>query len=232
MSKYNPVANAINYLFEEMGRWEAFTRFLDDVRICLTNNAAERAVRGVALGRKAWLFAGSPRGGDRAAFMYSLIVTAKMSDIDPQAWLADVLARLPVTLTGEQKPMRKLPGCWPSWARHLILNQGPVLRDIRDLRHLHVERERLTRDRTRLRDCDQPQDISLLMRQTMTQLSLAERQIAELDAETAKLIRIRKAMHAPDYRRTTMSAPGWTSAPSHQPETPVDGCLKSASAPR
>jgi hypothetical protein len=95
MSKHNPVAKAINYMFEEDGRWEAFTRFLDDGRICLTNNAAERALRGVALGRKAWLFAGSSRGGDRAAFMYSLIVTAKMNDVDPQAWLADVLARMP-----------------------------------------------------------------------------------------------------------------------------------------
>jgi transposase len=95
MSKHNPVAKAINYMFEEDGRWAAFTRFLDDGRICLTNNAAERALRGVALGRKAWLFAGSPRGGDRAAFMYSLIVTAKMNDVDPQAWLADVLARMP-----------------------------------------------------------------------------------------------------------------------------------------
>ena len=55
----------------------AFTRFLDDGRICLTNNAAERALRGIALGRKAWLFAGSDRGGERAAAMYSLIVTAK-----------------------------------------------------------------------------------------------------------------------------------------------------------
>ncbi len=95
MSKHNPVAKAINYMFEEEGRWEAFTRFLDDGRICLTNNAAERALRGVALGRKAWLFAGSSRGGDRTAFMYSLIVTAKMNDVDPQAWLADVLARMP-----------------------------------------------------------------------------------------------------------------------------------------
>jgi transposase len=95
MSKHNPVAKAINYMFEEDGRWDAFTRFLDDGRICLTNNAAERALRGIALGRKAWLFAGSPRGGERAAFMYSLIVTAKMNDVDPQAWLADVLQRLP-----------------------------------------------------------------------------------------------------------------------------------------
>jgi transposase len=107
MSKHNPVAKAINYMFEEDGRWEAFTRFLDDGRICLTNNAAERALRGIALGRKAWLFAGSPRGGDRAAFMYSLIVTAKMNDVDPQTWLADVLARLP------NLPISRLPELLP-----------------------------------------------------------------------------------------------------------------------
>jgi transposase len=95
MSKHNPVAKAIAYMIGKAGRWEAFTAFLDDGRICLTNNAAERALRGVALGRKSWLFAGSERGGERAAFMYTLIVTAKMNDIDPQAWLADVLKRLP-----------------------------------------------------------------------------------------------------------------------------------------
>ena len=75
-------------------RWAAFTRFLDDGRVCLTNNAAERALRGIALGRKAWLFAGSDRGGERAALMYTLIQTARLNDIDPQAWLADVLARI------------------------------------------------------------------------------------------------------------------------------------------
>ena len=72
----------------------SFTRFLEDGRICLTNNAAERALRGIALGRKSWLFAGSDRGGARAATIYSLIITAKMNDVDPQAWLADVLARI------------------------------------------------------------------------------------------------------------------------------------------
>jgi len=95
MSKHNPVAKAINYMLDGEGRWEAFTAFLDDGRLCMTNNAAERALRGIALGRKSWLFAGSERGGDRAAFMYTLIVTAKMNDIDPQAWMADVLGRLP-----------------------------------------------------------------------------------------------------------------------------------------
>ena len=72
----------------------SFTRFLDDGRVCLSNNAAERALRGIALGRKSWLFCGSDRGGRRAAAMYSLIVSAKMNDVDPQAWLADVLARI------------------------------------------------------------------------------------------------------------------------------------------
>ena len=76
-------------------RWTVFTRFLDDGRICLSNNAAERGLRGIALGRKAWLFAGSDRGGQRAAVMFTLIHTAKLNDVDPQAWLADVLARLP-----------------------------------------------------------------------------------------------------------------------------------------
>jgi len=85
------IVKAINYL---QRRWPAFTRFLDDGRVCLSNNAAERALRGVALGRKSWLFAGSDRGGQRAAAMYSLIVTAKLNNVDPQAWLADVLARI------------------------------------------------------------------------------------------------------------------------------------------
>ena len=57
-------------------RWDGFTRFLGDGRLCLTNNAAERSLRGIALGRKAWLFCGSDRGGQRAAIMYGLITTA------------------------------------------------------------------------------------------------------------------------------------------------------------
>jgi transposase len=91
LSRHTPVAKAINYM---LGDWTAFTRFLADGRICLTNNAAERALRGIAVGRKSWLFVGSDRGGQRAAFMYSLIVTAKLNNIDPKAWLADVLARI------------------------------------------------------------------------------------------------------------------------------------------
>jgi transposase len=91
LSRGNDLAKAMDYMLK---RWPAFTRFLDDGRICLSNNAAERALRGIALGRKSWLFAGSDRGGRRAAVMYSLIVTAKLNNVDPQAWLADVLARI------------------------------------------------------------------------------------------------------------------------------------------
>ena len=91
LSRHADVAKAMDYMLE---RWDGFTRFLDDGRICLTNNAAERALRGIALGRKSWLFAGSDRGGERAAVMYTLIGTAKLNDVDPQAWLADVLARI------------------------------------------------------------------------------------------------------------------------------------------
>ena len=91
LSRGNDLAKAMDYMLK---RWPAFARFLDDGRICLSNNAAERALRGIALGRKSWLFAGSDGGGQRAAAMFSLIVTAKMNDIDPQAWLADVLARI------------------------------------------------------------------------------------------------------------------------------------------
>ncbi|VDC32337.1 Transposase IS66 family protein [Pseudogemmobacter humi] len=110
MSPQNPVAKAIGYMLDGDGRCEAFTRFLNDGRVCLTNNVAERALRGVALDRKAWLFAGFPRGRDRAVFMYSLIVTARMNDVDPQAWLADVLTRLPNTTASRVNKL--LPWNW------------------------------------------------------------------------------------------------------------------------
>jgi transposase len=107
LSRHNDVAKAINYM---LNRWNTFTRFLDDGRICLTNNAAERALRGIALGRKSWLFAGSDRGGERAAVMYTLIQTARLNDVDPQAWLADVLAR--VNDHNIQKLDQLLPWNW------------------------------------------------------------------------------------------------------------------------
>jgi len=91
LSRSSAVAEPIDYMLR---RWDRFVRFLDDGRMCLTNNAAERALRGFALGRKSWLFAGSERGAERAAVMATLIMTAKMNDIDPQAWLGDILARV------------------------------------------------------------------------------------------------------------------------------------------
>jgi hypothetical protein len=108
LSRHAPVAKAMNYM---LSRWPSFTRFLEDGRICLTNNAAERELRGAALGRKAWPFTGSERGGDRAAFMYALIGTAKLNGVDPQAWLADVLARI------ADMPLSRLPELLPwNWA--------------------------------------------------------------------------------------------------------------------
>ena len=94
----------------ERNRWERFASFLDDGRICLSNNAAERALRGFALGRKSWLFAGSERGADRAAAVTTLIVTAKLNDVDPQAWLADVLAR--IASTPQSRRHELLPWEW------------------------------------------------------------------------------------------------------------------------
>jgi transposase len=92
LSSKSDTAKAIEY---SLKRWAALTRFLDDGRLCMSNNAAERSLRCVAVGRHNWTFAGSDDGGRRAAAMYTLIETAKLNDIDPQAWLADVLARLP-----------------------------------------------------------------------------------------------------------------------------------------
>lgn len=91
LSAKNELAKAIDY---SLKRWTALTRYLDDGRLCPTNNAAERALRGVAIGRRNWSFAGSDAGGERAAALYTLIETAKLNGVDPRAWLADVLARL------------------------------------------------------------------------------------------------------------------------------------------
>jgi hypothetical protein len=84
-------AGAIRYA---TSRWAALTRFVDDGRLEMTNNAAERAIRPLALGRKNYLFAGSDAGGRRAAILYTLIETCRLNDIDPEAWLADVVARI------------------------------------------------------------------------------------------------------------------------------------------
>lgn len=91
LSRSSEVLGPIDYMLK---RWEHFARFIDDGRICLTNNAAERALRGVAVGRHNWTFAGSQSGADRTAVILTLITTARLNDVDPQAWLADVLARI------------------------------------------------------------------------------------------------------------------------------------------
>jgi transposase len=114
LSRGHDLAKAINYILK---RPSAFKLFLEDGRVCLSNNAAERGLRGVALGRRAWLFCGSDRGGQRAAMMYSLIVTAKMNGVDPQAWLADVLARI------ASHPAHRLDELLPwNWGRCLSLH--------------------------------------------------------------------------------------------------------------
>jgi transposase len=107
LSRSSSVAKPMDYMLK---RFDRLTVFLDDGRVCLTNNAAERALRGFALGRKAWLFAGSDRGAERAAAMATLITTAKLNGIDPQAWLADVLARIAETPQGELAEL--LPWNW------------------------------------------------------------------------------------------------------------------------
>ena len=85
------MAGAIRYA---LTRWTALTRYLDDGTIEIDNNAAERALRVVALGRKNYLFAGSNRGGERAAAIYSLLGTAKLNGVDPERYLRYVLTRI------------------------------------------------------------------------------------------------------------------------------------------
>ena len=92
VSAKSDIGKAINY---SLNRWAAFTRFLDDGRVCMSNNAAERGLRGIAVGRRNWTFAGSDEGARRAAHVFTLIETCKLNDVDPQAWLAHVLAKLP-----------------------------------------------------------------------------------------------------------------------------------------
>jgi transposase len=117
LSNASSVAKPMDYMLR---RWDRFTRFIDDGRICLTNNAAERALRGFALGRKSWLFAGSERGADRAAVMTTLIMTAKLNGVDPQAWLADVLARI------AEQPVSRLADFLPwSWSANARTTAPP-----------------------------------------------------------------------------------------------------------
>jgi hypothetical protein len=91
VSAKSELASAIGYA---LTRWRALTRYRDDGRIEIDNNAAERALRGVSLGRKNYLFMGSDAGGERAAAIYSLVETAKLNGLDPEAYLRNVLERI------------------------------------------------------------------------------------------------------------------------------------------
>jgi len=91
ISGKSQLAGAIRYA---LSRWPSLTRYTTDGRLEMTNNAAERAIRPLALGRKNWLFAGSDTGGDRASIMYTLIETAKMNDLNPEAYLRDIIAQI------------------------------------------------------------------------------------------------------------------------------------------
>lgn len=103
------LARAIRYA---RSRWDALTRYLDDGRLEISNNAAENQIRPVALGRKNWLFSGSDSGGERAAAFYTLIRTARLNGIDPEAWLKDVIARIgahPINRLAELLPWNWSP---------------------------------------------------------------------------------------------------------------------------
>src|SRR5215208_398446 len=92
LSPKSETAKAINYMLR---RWASFALFVEDGRVCLSNNAAERAIPGIAVGRRNWPIARSDVGGHRAAAPYTLVETCKLNEVDPRAWLADVLARMP-----------------------------------------------------------------------------------------------------------------------------------------
>ena len=91
LSKKSELAKAIRYA---LSNWVALTRYCEDGRLEVDNNAAERALRAVALGRKNWLFAGSDDGGERAAAIYTLLGTAKLNDLNPESYLRHVLERI------------------------------------------------------------------------------------------------------------------------------------------
>ena len=106
VSGKSALAQAIRYA---LSRWKALTRYVTNGRLEMSNNAAERAMKPPVLGRKNYLFCGSDAGGQRAACIYTIIETCRMNDIDPQAYLADILARIadhPIHRIDELLPWR------------------------------------------------------------------------------------------------------------------------------
>jgi transposase len=99
------VGQAVGYI---LNQWQPLTRFLDDPTLPLHNNASERAMRHVVIGRKNWMFAGSAEGGHRAAVIYSVVVTCRLHGLDPFVYLRDVIDRLP----RGQDPATLLPATW------------------------------------------------------------------------------------------------------------------------
>jgi transposase len=108
VSRKSDIAGAIRYA---LGRWPALLRYCNDGLLEIDNNAAERALRAVAIGRKNYLFAGSDSGGERAAAMYSLIGSAKLNGLDPEAYLRAVLTCIadhPINRVDELLPWNML----------------------------------------------------------------------------------------------------------------------------
>ena len=114
LAKADVTARAIDYT---LGRWAALSVFATDAAVPIDNNAAERAVRPIALGRKNWLFVGSRQAGERAAALMTLIESAKMCGLDPWAYLRDVFAKLPTwpnSRLGELLPHHGSPAAAPA----------------------------------------------------------------------------------------------------------------------
>ena len=116
ISTKSELAVAIRYALKH---WPQLTRYRDNGHLEIDNNAAERAIRPLALGRKNYLFAGSDDGGQRAAAIYTLIETAKLNDVDPEAWLRDMLARLAT------HPAKHIDQLLPwAWATHRLSDKA------------------------------------------------------------------------------------------------------------
>ena len=111
----SPMAGAIGYM---LNQWDALCVYATRGFLAIDNNAAERALKRVAIGRKNWLFAGNDRAGQTTATLYSLIASAERHGVDPQRYLTSVLASLPSTLAGELEQF--LPDVWEKHIRPVL----------------------------------------------------------------------------------------------------------------